>query len=203
MKIKICGLTREEDIRAVNRYRPDYAGFVFAPGKRQITGETAALLKGLLSPDIQAVGVFVNAPAEEILCLAEKRIIDVIQLHGDETEEYAGFLTEHTPLPVIKAVRVKTTADILKVKSFPCSYVLLDAYAQGSYGGGGESFDWSLIPPLEKPYFLAGGLNAHNVKNALKTSACCLDFSSCVETDGKKDPEKIREMIEIIRSDGI
>lgn len=202
MKIKICGLTREADIHAVNRYLPDYAGFVFAPGKRQITGKKAAFLKELLSPKIQAVGVFVNAPAEEILYLAKSHVIDVIQLHGDETKEYTEYLMEHTQLPIIKAVRVKNTVDILNAKKYPCSYLLLDTYVKESYGGSGKCFDWSLIPLLEKPYFLAGGLNAENMKNAQKTSACCLDFSSSLETEGKKDPEKIRTIIEIIRRKG-
>lgn len=201
MKVKICGLTRPEDIAAVNQYRPDYAGFVFAPGKRQLSFETAMSLKALMTPTIQSVGVFVNAPLESILKLADRQIINLIQLHGNESEEYAYSLIRQTDLPVIKAIRVNHTEDILNAQHFPCSYLLLDTYVKGIYGGSGLSFDWSLIPQLEKPYFLAGGINLKNIPDALKTGAYSLDLSSAAETDGKKDPIKIRTIIEMIRRD--
>ena len=200
MKVKICGLTRPEDIMAVNRFLPDYAGFVFAPGKRLITHKTAGELKALLSPEIQAVGVFVNAPLEDVLALSDSATIDLIQLHGDETQSYAENLRKYTRLPVIRAVRVKNTEDILRAQSFPADYLLLDTYRKGVYGGSGQCFDWSLIPELSKPYFLAGGVDFDNLKAAGNTGAFCLDVSSSVETDGKKDAGKIRDIVGQIRS---
>lgn len=199
MKIKICGLTRPEDITAVNLYRPDYIGFVFAPGRHQISPETAFMLKSMLSPQIPSVGVFVNAPKETVIELAERHVIDAIQLHGDETEEYSCYLEEKTSLPVIKAIRVRQAEDIQNAQHYPCSYLLLDTYVKGVYGGSGRCFDWSCIPPIEKPFFLAGGLTSENLPMALKTNAFCLDLSSFAETDGKKDPIKIETIIKMIR----
>ena len=94
-RIKICGLTRKEDILAVNIWKPDYIGFVFAPGKRQLTALKAKELKELLLPEIPAVGVFVNSPMDEVLALAEQKTIDFIQLHGDEDCNYILELKKH------------------------------------------------------------------------------------------------------------
>lgn len=210
-KIKICGLTRMEDIDAVNAYLPDFAGFVFAPGKRQISASAARQLKSRLSPKISAVGVFLNSPMEEIARLAAENVIDLVQLHGDEDRSYIEklkgcLLTAMSQakasrwIPVIKAVRVKSQEDILRAAALPAEYLLLDAYAASSYGGSGKSFDWSLIPSLREPWFLAGGIGPHNIEEAKKTGAFCLDVSSAVETDEKKDPEKIKKIIEMVRT---
>lgn len=209
-KIKICGLTRPEDIAAVNEWRPDYIGFVFAPSKRNVSEMRAAGLKKLLSPDIKAVGVFVNSPIEDIVRIAQRGIIDAIQLHGDpdsyETEQYAKDLKSalkavtRRPVPIIRAVRVKDRDDILRAKSYPAEYLLFDTFVKDQYGGSGLRFDWDLIPPIEKPWFLAGGLSAATLGEALKTNAFCLDVSSAAETDGRKDPDKIKEIIQIVRS---
>lgn len=201
-RIKICGLTRREDILAVNEWKPDYAGFVFAPGKRQLTAAKAQSLKEILLPEIPAVGVFVNSPMEDILALAESRTIDFIQLHGDEDQEYILTLKNRLsqPLPIVKAIRVRTEADMRKAQDLPADYLLFDTYTRGLYGGSGKTFDWSMIPAVKKPWFLAGGLNASNMEKAMKTNAFCLDLSSAVETDGRKDPEKIKQIIKIVRS---
>lgn len=220
-RIKICGLVRPEDILAVNEWKPDYIGFVFAPSKRQVTEEQAAKLKALLDPEIPAVGVFVNSSPEFIINLVSKGIINAVQLHGDmetaETAEYAtelrkrlkDALTEETssetsvsrPVPpLIRAVRVKTEADIRNAEAYPADYLLLDPYVKGSYGGSGTRFDWSFIPRIKKPWFLAGGLDISNIREAVNTGAYCLDVSSAVETDGRKDPGKIKEIIQTVRS---
>lgn len=219
--IKICGLSRIEDIQAVNEYLPDYIGFVFAPSKRQISGQAAATLKKELSPAIKAVGVFVNSPIDKITALVQQGIIDAVQLHGDmetfETPQYARDLREALKalrkeppkelpkdppdfVPVIRAVRVRDEKDILCAAAYPSDYLLLDTYVKGQYGGCGICFDWTLIPHIEKPWFLAGGLDVSNIKDALDTEAFCLDVSSAVETNGKKDPEKIKEIIQTVRS---
>lgn len=199
MKIKICGLSRPEDIEAVNRCRPDYIGFVFAPSRRQVTAKTARKLKERLRQDISVIGVFVNAPQAEIIALADSGAIDLIQLHGDESADYLYALKERVPLPVIGALRFREAGEILAAQTLPYEYLLLDAYRNGSYGGTGETFDWNAIPPLEKPFFLSGGLTPENLPRAMKQGAYCLDVSSGAETDGHKDPEKIKAIVEMVR----
>ncbi|ADL06147.1 phosphoribosylanthranilate isomerase [Lacrimispora saccharolytica] len=202
-RIKLCGLIRREDILAVNRWKPDYAGFVFAPGKRCLTGQEARELKKLLLPEIPAVGVFVNSPIEEILALSENKTIDLIQLHGDEDRKYILELKNRLArnVPVIKAIRVRQVQDMREAEDLPADFLLFDTYTKGLYGGSGKTFDWSMIPDIKKPFFLAGGIGASNIKQAMKTEAFCLDLSSSVETEGKKDQSKIKEIIQIIRSE--
>lgn len=202
-RIKICGLTRREDILAVNEWKPDYIGFVFAPGRRQLTNKKAQKLKELLLPGIPSVGVFVNSSIEEILSLAQDQTIDLIQLHGDEDREYILTLKNRltNPLPIIKALRVKTSEDVEKANDLPADCLLFDTYTKGVYGGSGKTFDWTMIRAVKKPWFLAGGIDASNIKKAMETKAFCLDLSSGVETDGKKDPDKIKQIIQIVRSE--
>ncbi|HBE85093.1 MAG TPA: N-(5'-phosphoribosyl)anthranilate isomerase, partial [Lachnoclostridium sp.] len=125
-KIKICGLTRREDILAVNTWKPDYAGFVFAPGKRRLTGTKAQELRELMLPEIPAVGVFVNSPIEDILSLTGKGIIDLIQLHGDEDRDYLMELKSCLApgFPVIKAIRVRQAEDRKEAENLPADFLL-------------------------------------------------------------------------------
>lgn len=198
-RIKICGLVRIRDVEAVNRARPDFAGFVFAESSRQVSASLAAVLRRALDPRIPAVGVFVNAPIEEIVRLADSGTIQMIQLHGDEDETYIWELKRRVQAPVIRAVRVRSPLDILKAEALPCDYLLLDTYTGGQYGGSGRTFDWGMIPALGKPYFLAGGICEENVAQAVSHGPYALDVSSAVETGGKKDPEKIDRMVEAVR----
>ncbi|MCC8027060.1 MAG: phosphoribosylanthranilate isomerase [Clostridium sp.] len=201
-KIKICGLSRFADIMAVNEARPDYAGFVFADSSRRVTPDKARQLKKELAPGIRAVGVFVNANIHEIRRLAgegSSPVIDVIQLHGDEDEAYIRRLKAYTDLPVIKAVRAKSREQILEAAKLPCEFLLLDTYTKGQYGGSGRSFDWNLIPRLEKPYFLAGGIRQENLEAAASRRPYCIDVSSAVETEGRKDGRKILEMVQALQ----
>lgn len=199
-KIKICGLTRMEDVECVNRWRPDYIGFVFAKSRRQVTAEQAQKLKAALNPGIRAVGVFVNEEPEIIGSLCRRGIIDLVQLHGDEDEAYMRRLGEWTDAPVIRAVRVRSREQILKAQETDCQYLLLDTYHPGQYGGGGETFDPALIPPLRKPWFLAGGLEGENVLEKIRRfHPFGVDVSSGVESQGRKNPGKIQEFIEKIR----
>lgn len=195
-KIKICGLTRYEDIEAANRYKPDYIGFVFAQKSRRfLPPKQAAQFKNQLSADIAAVGVFVNEEKEIIADLLKQDIIDLAQLHGQESEEEICWIKEQTGKPVIKAVSVRTRADVDCWQQSCADYLLLD---QGA-GGSGCTFDWSLTDGCVKPYFLAGGICSANLTEALKKGAYALDVSSGAETDGKKDPEKMEEMIREVR----
>ncbi len=201
MNIKICGLTRMADIDAVNDALPDYIGFVFAESRRKVGLEAAAAMKARLDPRIRAVGVFVNADMRNIYHLCEKGVIDLVQLHGDEDTDYITALKKEIHCPVIKAVRVQSPKQVLETEALLCDYLLLDTYRKNAHGGTGESFDYALIPPLTKPFFLAGGLHAGNIKQAAAQNPFCLDVSSGVETDGIKDAEKIRKIVKIVREE--
>ncbi|PKM62024.1 MAG: N-(5'-phosphoribosyl)anthranilate isomerase [Firmicutes bacterium HGW-Firmicutes-4] len=196
-KIKICGLSRLDDIAAVNAARPDYIGFVLAESKRQVDFETARALKQALDPGIAAVGVFVNHPVAEISALAAAGIIDIIQLHGDEDEATVRLLQTQTGLPVIRALRISSPADI---KETAADYRLFDTYDPSQYGGSGAVFNWDLLANVSGDFFLAGGLNSSNIAAAIQqVRPYCVDISSGVETDGVKDRDKIIQIVDIIR----
>ena len=200
-KIKICGLSREQDIEAVNEVLPDYIGFVFAESRRRINYEQAKTFRRELDARIKAVGVFVNAPLDDIITLCCDNVIDAIQLHGDEDSSYIAALRKEVSHPIIKALRVQNTQQLIESQSLMCDYLLLDTYQKDVYGGSGKSFDRLLIPRMEKPYFLAGGLNVSNITDAVnECHPYCLDVSSGVETNGVKDREKIKEIVRMIRS---
>ncbi len=199
MKIKICGLTRECDIDYVNEAKPDYIGFVFAESRRKITPDRAKILKSKLIPGILAVGVFVNANTDFILNLAEEKVIDLIQLHGNENGSYINTLKSRTDLPIIKAVKVEKEEDVIQANCIEADYLLFD----NGNGGTGKSFDWNLLKTrTEKPFFLAGGLNISNIQEAIqRTGPFAVDISSGVESDGLKDRNKIIEIIGRIRNE--
>ena len=199
-RVKICGLKTVEDVLAVNEVQPDYAGFVFAPGRRQISEELAAELRKVLAREIVPVGVFVNEIPEKVLRLCDRGIIDLIQLHGEESEEYIATLRSRVGTPIVKAVRVRSTEDIRRMDAMDSDFLLLDAYHEKEYGGSGISFDWSLIPAVSKPFFLAGGINAGNVREAILTfRPYGIDVSSGVETEGRKDSAKLKQLLQLIR----
>lgn len=199
-KIKICGLSSHQDIEAANKLMPDYIGFIFAKGIRQIKETTAKELKEALDDKIKAVGVFVNEDVEYIVSLCNQNIIDMIQIHGDEDEDYLRNLKSKTNKPLIRAFRIRSSEDIKMAEKCCADYILLDSYVEGSYGGSGHSFSWSIAKELQRNYFLAGGIHAGNVMEAVKDNRpYCIDISSGVETNGTKDQAKMREVIGIIR----
>jgi len=196
-KIKICGLSRPQDVEYANQLMPDFVGFVFAASKRQIDFATAKHLKALLDPRILVVGVFVNAKIQDICGLSG--VIDLVQLHGDEDEEYVTQLKAVCEMPVIKVFRV---GEVFETEGSSADFLLFDAASKNSYGGTGKSFDWKKIGETRE-YFLAGGISTENAKLAIETlHPYCLDVSSGVETDGKKDFEKMKKIIEIVRKAG-
>lgn len=197
-KIKICGLTKIDDINYANEALPDYIGFVFAKSKRQIDFHTASHLKKSLSSNIKAVGVFVNEDIANIKKLCDENIIDIIQLHGDENEEYIKEIMKIGKKPIIKALRIENQVYNLETNA---DYILFDTFSKKQYGGSGESFNWDLIKFYKQPFFLAGGLNISNVENAIKqTRPFCVDISSGVEIDGIKDRYKMLEIVKKVRS---
>lgn len=195
-KLKICGLFREADIACVNAAGPDYIGFVFAKSRRQVTHAQALTLRELLRPGIVPVGVFVNAPEEEIARLYREGIIEIAQLHGGESRAYVDGLKQKG-IPTIKAVRVESEADILSHMDSPADYLLLDNGA----GGTGTAFDWGVLSTCTRPYFLAGGVNLDNIAEAIAHKPYCIDVSSGAEADGVKDGEKIRRLVETVHKD--
>ena len=197
-KIKICGLTRTEDIEMVNEFLPDYIGFVFAKSRRQVSAEQAKELKNKLRPAIKAVGVFVNEKPENIAEIANQGIIDLIQIHGDEDAAYCAQLRKLTQAPIVKVVRVEREDDFAGIEEFDCDYYLFDTLSSKEYGGTGQAFDHSILhnKEIKKPFFVAGGLNQDNVAAAIEaTKPFGVDTSGGVETDGSKDVNKIKEFI--------
>ncbi len=200
VKIKMCGLTRLEDIQVVNELKPEYVGFVFwEKSKRNVTREQARELKAALSPEIKAVGVFVDEDPEKIAALLNDDIIDIAQLHGNEDEAYIARLRELIgDKPIIKAFVIKGAENaeaaettIARIKASTADYLLLD-----SGKGTGQTFNWELIreADLQKPFFLAGGLDPDNVTAAIEAlHPYAVDVSSGIETDGHKAPDKMRE----------
>lgn len=210
LKLKICGMRRPEDIEIANKYKPDYVGFVFAQSPRKVSYEQAKELSGLLSEDIVPVGVFVNEHMKLIVDLFKDGIIEIAQLHGDEDEKYIRNLKDKSieetgkEISVINAIEIKDDADyddeLLKWRDSASDYFILD-----SGKGSGKTFDWSLIDKesefFKNSIFLAGGLNSENLALAIEEfNPFAVDLSSSVETDGFKDEEKIKEIIEIMEN---
>ncbi len=209
-KVKICGLKTLADVEAVNRYLPDYIGFVFANTKRYVTDEQALAMKQALDRRIKAVGVFVEEPLAHVVSLCEKGIIDIAQLHGSESEEYIRALKQKTDTCVIKATRVQTPEQVFRVMSDEADYMLFDTYNKGAPGGTGERFPLEILEKSLsdmaaqgrkiKPFFLAGGLDCENVAEVIGRTECfAVDVSTGVETDGVKDERKIKQFIEKVR----
>ena len=197
-KIKLCGLSRLEDIEIANELCPEYVGFVFAPeSKRYVMPAQAKELRGALSKEIQAVGVFVDARIETVAELANQNIIDAIQLHGTEDANYLMQLRTLTNKPIIKAIQVRRPEDLIAVNEVRSDYVLID-----SGKGTGKAFDWGWLKDIRREYFLAGGLTPKNVGYAIeRLKPFAVDVSSGIETDGRKDVAKMREFVLAVRGD--
>ena len=197
-KIKICGLRRPQDIEAVNAARPDFAGFVVeVPGsRRSVDKRELRELAGRLEEGILSVGVFVNAPPELVAELLEEGTLDLAQLHGQEDEIYMAELRRLTEKPLIQAFSIQTGQDAERALESRADYLLLD---QGR-GGTGQTFDWSLLPEINRPFFLAGGLGEENLERAIRqVRPWAVDLSGSLETDGQKDPEKILRAVDLVR----
>lgn len=202
-RIKICGITREQDLDAAVLAGADALGFVFyAPSPRYLAPARAAELVARVPPFICRVGLFVNEREEIVREILSRVPLDLLQFHGDEDASFCSRFGR----PWIKAARVKPGLDLLEYAAafagIPgVSGLLLDAHVDG-YGGGGMSFDWSLIPPsLPLPVILSGGLHPGNVGAAVRTvRPWAVDVSSGVESaKGIKDVRKISDFIAGVR----
>ena len=212
-KVKICGLRRPEDILFVNKYLPEYVGFVFAESKRRVSIEEAAELSGKLDERIKRAGVFVNETIENVVSAVKMCRLDVVQIHGDEDPSYVSELKEEllkegfnsnklNKVQIWKGIRVKDETSFKQLEKYGADAYLLDTFVEGSYGGAGKTFDWNLAIKAKEygDVILAGGLTPDNLISARnKVNPAVLDVSSGVETEGYKDEGKIRDFINMAR----
>jgi phosphoribosylanthranilate isomerase len=199
-RIKICGLTREEDVDAAVAAGADALGFVFyPPSPRYVAPRRAAELARRVPPFVEIVGLFVNETPDTVRSVCELVPVSLLQFHGDETAEYCRQFSR----PWLRAARVRPGLDLVEfARSFPDARgLLLDAFVEG-YGGGGHVFDWTLIPPDLPGYLvLSGGLTADNVGEAVeRVRPVAVDVSSGVEAGkGIKDHSKIAAFVAAVR----
>lgn len=203
MKIKLCGMMREQDIDYANQVKPDYVGFIFANTRRLISHDMAKKFREKLDSQIQAVGVFVDESVEVVADLLNQGIIDIAQLHGAEDMEYIEKLRSLANAPIIKAIKVRSQEDIEYAKTLSVDYLLFDAFQPGKLGGTGTTFDWNHLKEksdeIKVPFFLAGGLQTDNLKEAMTVGSFGLDISSGIEKDGYKDLQLMQETVNIVR----
>ena len=199
-RIKICGLTRPEDVRYVNTAKPDWCGFIlnFPSSRRNVTPEQARAVRAGLDPDIRPVGVFVDRPVEEVAALLNSGVISVAQLHGREDNAYISVLRTLAPGCVVwRAFQLRSQADLAAADASGADLVLLD-----NGRGTGQTFDWSLAGSVHRPFLLAGGLTPESIPRAVAAlRPYGLDLSSGVETDGVKDPAKIQAAVTAAREE--
>ncbi|MCR5772059.1 MAG: phosphoribosylanthranilate isomerase [Butyrivibrio sp.] len=217
VKIKICGLMTKEDCVIMNGFKPDYCGLVFAKTRHYLTDQMAGELRNTLDISIPTVGVFVDDDMDHIVELYNSAIIQIIQLHGHEDAEYIRQLRDKIAAsrpdkkrhydefgqgaPIMKAIRVKDGSEFEDAENLPVDMLLLDNYKENLPGGTGTRFDLSMIPKLNKPYFLAGGLSADNITQALAQSRpYAVDVSTSVETDGHKDWKKVEKLMRVMEA---
>ncbi len=196
-RIKLCGLSRTEDIDAANRLMPDYIGFVFwKKSRRFVERSQAEQLRKMLDPNIKAVGVFVDEDPDIVSSLLSDGIIDMAQLHGNEDELYIKNLRKNTGRQVIRAFIANDEKYLQKAACCSADHILFDAGM-----GDGKTFDLSGLKGFDRPYFLAGGLDCQNITEAIHTlHPFAVDVSSGIETGGLKDPLKMEAFVNAVRS---
>ncbi|MFC6053640.1 N-(5'-phosphoribosyl)anthranilate isomerase [Acinetobacter sp. Ac_877] len=202
-RVKICGITRTQDIRSVVDAGADAIGFVFfPPSPRNVTIELAQKLVKQVPAYVQTVGLFVNASSDEILEVLKTVSLDVLQFHGDETPEQCQNIAKLTGRRWYKAIQVKPDLDVISTiqqyQQVGASAMLLDAWHPELKGGTGHSFDWTQFPQLDIPLILAGGLKPENIEDAIKTTgAYAVDVSGGVESaKGIKDQQLIEKFMQ-------
>ncbi|WP_434121043.1 phosphoribosylanthranilate isomerase [Salinicoccus roseus] len=195
MKIKICGVQSVEAAWWAVEAGVDMIGLMFADSRRKIGVAEAREIVRAVGQDIDCTGVFVNEPIDEVRRIYEAVGLDFVQLHGDESRDYA----EALDIPVIKAFSIRQT-DIREMFRYSADYILIDSPPGRYRGGTGHAFDWSALdhPDVDQSrLILAGGINSGNIRQAYESvSPAYVDISSGVETDGAKDRKKIFELTE-------
>jgi phosphoribosylanthranilate isomerase len=200
-KLKICGIKTPADVEILNAHQPDYCGFVFATSLRQVNFNEAAALRVLLSENIQTVGVFTDTPVSDIAGLYKNGVISIAQLHGGQDEDFITELKTACDIPVIQAVKITGRSTLHLSQN--ADFYLFD----GGKPGSGKAFDWADIPETAKPWFLAGGINAGNIHNAIKKKPYCIDVASGAEhpkqnnTYPGKNPEQVARLLQAVRGE--
>ena len=201
VRVKICGITNLRDAYAAVECGANALGFIFYRKSQRyvLPGEAKEIIERLPWEMIK-VGVFVNQEIEEVRETAKYCCLNLIQLHGDESPQYCT----HFPVSsLIKAVSLQTEEDVLKSKDYRVRAILVDGHKPGCYGGTGKITNWSLAIKAKEihPLILSGGLNPENIRQAIETvRPRAVDVNSGVEIlPGKKDPDKIRRLMEIVR----
>ncbi len=200
IKIKICGLTRKEDVLALNGLGIDFAGFIFVSGTpRCLDLEQAVKLTQLVPAGVKRVGVFFDERPAAVKTIAAAAGLDVLQFHGSESPGYCG----QFGLPYFKTVRVLDRIELDRLTAYRPEAFLLDTFAAGQAGGTGRTFDWSLARKAAgegMKFLLAGGLNPENVGQAIREAAPWgVDVSSGVESaPGIKDPGKLQAFVQAV-----
>jgi len=196
--VKVCGITNPADARVAAEAGADAVGFIFAESPRLVVAEEARRISIALPENVLKVGVFVNAPPEEVLRTAAEAGLDMAQLHGDETPETVAAVRDGG-LPVMKAIRVRNADDLADVERFEADLLLLDAYSERARGGTGETFDWGVAKSLKGRgnIVVSGGLAPENVREALDFfEPYGVDASSSLEdAPGKKNEDSVRRFI--------
>lgn len=204
MKLKFCGFKNKVDIENALKCEVDYIGIVFAKSKRKVDREQAKeMIKGFDFGSVKLVGVFMNQELEEVLETADFMNLNVIQLHGCETNEYIRELQSKFGGKIWKAIP-GSKESLVSFNDIPADLILIDS-TKG--GGSGEIADWDLIEKhqgdFNKPYFLAGGINAGNIIEVLgKLRPTGIDISSGIEIDGNKSLELMNEISRMVKNDG-
>lgn len=197
--VKICGLTRVEDVKAATNAGADVIGFVFTASPRQVSIDAALELSGYVPEGVLRVGLFLGQNSSQIEQVISSVPLDMLQFHGGETEQFCSKFN----MPWLKAVAMENADSVKKAESeFPGALgLLLDSHSRGEQGGSGKQFDWSLSSPVAKPVWLAGGLNADNVKQAIQTvRPYAVDVSSGVESKpGIKDAARMEAFVKAVR----
>ena len=196
MKVKICGITDVETAKSACEYGADALGFVFAESKREITPKRAEEIIQELPANVLKIGVFVNESVEVIQKIADECGLTHVQLHGDED----NYQIRRLNIPSIKSLGVTSESDMKNAQRYEADYILFDSPKEKFHGGNGKTFSWELLrdmpKELRKKTILAGGLNALNIEEAIRNvRPYMVDVSSGVETEGKKDVEKIKQFI--------
>jgi phosphoribosylanthranilate isomerase len=202
-KIKICGITKEDDASLAMSLGADYLGFNFyKESPRKVSPKMVDEIMGKLPPFIIPVGVFVDEDPKEIGKVIKRSAIKMLQLHGNETPEYCKAIKQACGLPVIKGFRVADDTIIETIKPYldVIDYILLDTFVEGEPGGTGKTFNWDIalkVKELGKPMFLAGGLTPDNIGEAVeKVNPFAVDTASGVERlPRRKDYDKMKAFI--------
>lgn len=197
-KVKICGITNYEDAANAAILGANYIGFNFYKlSPRYIDEAEVKKIIEKMPNSVKKVGVFVNGELDEVKRIIEGLNLDLIQLHGDETPNYCKQIKRETKKEIIKSFRIRSNNDVEKINDYDVDYYLFDAHKEGLFGGTGKTFDHSLLKNIGNKFFLSGGLNEKNVKEAIKIAKpFAVDTASGVEKNPrKKDPKKMEEFI--------